>query len=349
MWPSTRLTQKLGISYPIFQGPFGGNFSTVLLTASVSNMGGVGGFGAYTNTPEEIARIDASLKAATDKPYNLNLWVSDADGTEARLTQEQRAVFQPYFDEAGVELPDKTFTFESRFEHQVQVILDVRPPIFSFMFGIPSADILEQCRGRGILTVGAATTIHEAIALEAAGVDAIIAAGFEAGGHRPSWLAPAEDSLTGTFALVQLIRENVRLPVIAAGGVATGRGIAAALTLGADAVQVGTAFLACEESGASDVHREVLFSEKARRTMLTRAFTGRLGRGIQSRLGTEKAHLPFPLQTQLIAPLRKAAIEQRQWDLVLFWGGQIAPMLTHRKAADLMEALIAETAACIQK
>ncbi|HTJ13302.1 MAG TPA: nitronate monooxygenase [Dinghuibacter sp.] len=343
MWPNTRVTERLGIRYPIFQGPFGGNFSTVKLTAMVSNLGGVGGFGAYTNTPEEIAQIDAELKAATDKPYNLNLWVSDLDGTEARLTPELRAVFQPYFDEVGVGLPDKTFSFHSRFDNQVQVILDVRPPVFSFMFGIPSSSILEECRRRGIMTVGAATTLDEAIRLESAGVDAIIAAGFEAGGHRPSWLAPAEQSLTGTFVLVQQIRDKVRLPVIAAGGIATGRGVAAALTLGADAVQVGTAFLACEESGALDAHRNMLFSEKARHTMLTRAFSGRLGRGLRNRLGAETSHLPFPLQTQLIAPLRQAAIARQQWDLVLFWGGQIAPLLRHRKAAELMEALIQET------
>src|ERR1700744_5558054 len=199
MWPGTSLTERLGIRYPIFQGPFGGSFSTVKLAATVSNLGGGGGFGAYTNTPEEIARIDAELKAATDKPYNLNLWVSDLDGTEARLTPELRAVFQPYFYAAGVELPDKTFTFQSRFENQLQVILDVRPPVFSFVFGAPPAAALEECRRRGIMTVGAATTLDEALALEEAGVDAVIAAGFEAGGPRPSWLAPAEQSLTGTF------------------------------------------------------------------------------------------------------------------------------------------------------
>lgn len=343
MWPNTSIAQRLGIRYPIFQGPFGGSFSTVKLAAAVSNAGGVGGFGAYTHSPEEIARIDAELKATTAKPYNLNLWVSDLDGTEARLTPELKTVFEPYFNELGVELPDKTFTFRSRFENQVQVILDVKPPVFSFVFGIPSGAILEECRRRGIMTVGAATTLDEALALEAAGVDAIIASGFEAGGHRPSWLAPAEQSLTGTFVLVQQICDKVRLPVIAAGGIATGRGIAAALTLGADAVQVGTAFLACEESGAIDAHREMLFSEKGRHTMLTRAFTGRLGRGLQSRLGAETAHLPFPLQTQLIGPLRQAAVARQQWDLVLFWGGQIAPLLRYRKAAELMEALVRET------
>ncbi|HXO78067.1 MAG TPA: nitronate monooxygenase, partial [Puia sp.] len=246
--------------------------------------------------------------------------------------------------------PDKPLTFSSRFENQVQVILDIKPPAFSFMFGIPSADILEQCKKLGIVTIGAATTLDEALALEAADVDLIIASGFEAGGHRPSFLAPSENSLTGTFVLVQQIKETTRKPIIAAGGIATGKGIAAALALGADAVQVGTAFLACEESNAPDIHREMLFSPASRYTVLTRAFTGRLGRGLRSRIsgetrGKEQNFLPFPLQTQFMSPLRQAAIAQKKWELILFWGGQIAPLLRHKKAADLMNALVEETTA----
>ena len=216
------------------------------------------------------------------------------------------------------------------------------------MFGIPSNDIMDQCRKRNIKLVGAATTLSEAIALDNAGADMIIASGFEAGGHRPSFLEPAEQSTTGTFVLVQLIREKTKAPVIAAGGMATGRGIAGALTLGAEAVQVGTAFLACNESGALQVHKDALFSDRTHATMLSRAFTGRLGRGITTNLakettGAEKNILPFPLQTTFMSAIRKAALEQKKYDMVLFWGGQIAPILKHRKAAELMKALIDET------
>ena len=172
------------------------------------------------------------------------------------------------------------------------------------MFGIPSADILEQCRRLGIVTVGAATTLDEAIALESAGVDMIIASGFEAGGHRPSFLASAESSTIGTFVLLQLIKEKVKTPVIAAGGIANGKGVAAALALGADAAQIGTAFLATDESNATAIHRQMLFSDAARYTTLSSAFTGRLGRGITSRIAKdlvnkEKNFLPFPLQTTI--------------------------------------------------
>lgn len=352
MWHNTKATDLLGIQYPILQGPFGGGLSTVELVATVSNAGGLGGYGAYTMSPQDIYETDRQLKAATDKPYNINLWVSDTDAINGTVTdaefEQTRQQFKTYFDEAGIPVPEKPAPFKSRFENQVQVILDVRPKVFSFMFGIPSADILEQCRKRGIVLVGAATTLDEALALEDAGVDMIIASGFESGGHRPSFLAPAEQSMIGTFVLVQLIREKVKTPIIATGGIASGRGIAAALTLGADAAQIGTAFLACDESGALPVHREALFSPAARYTTLSRAFTGRLGRGISTRVahdltGNEDNILPFPLQTTFMSPLRKAALDQQKHDMVLFWGGQIAPILKHRKAATLMQSLLDET------
>jgi nitronate monooxygenase len=352
MWNNTSVTEMLGVQYPILQGPFGGNLSSVQLTATVSNAGGVGGYGAYTLSPGEIAETIRGIKAATDKPFNINLWVSDTDAPDGTITdsqyEEARQLFKPYFDEGGIPLPEKPPPFTSRFENQVEVILHMRPKLFSFMFGVPSTDILERCRRQGIVTAGAATTPDEALVLESAGIDMIIASGFEAGGNRPSFLASAESSVTGTFVLLQLIREKVKIPVIAAGGIADGRAVAAALALGAQAVQVGTAFLACDESNAMPVHRHMLFSNAAKYTMLSRAFTGRLGRGLVSRIakdlsGRENQFLPFPLQTSFMAPLRKAAIDQEKWDMVLFWGGQIAPILKHRKATGLMNALIGDT------
>ena len=354
MWYQTKASEILGIQYPILQGPFGGNLSSVELVATVSNAGGLGGYGAYTLSPQEIIEIDHQIKAATNKPYNINLWVSDTDAVDGIVSDEQfkqaQALFKPYFDELGIDLPGKPVPFKSRFENQVEVILHQRPPVFSFMFGIPSTDILEQCRRLGIVTIGAATTPDEAIALESAGVDMIIASGFEAGGHRPSFLASAESSTTGTFVLLQLIKEKIKTPVIAAGGIANGKGVTAALALDADAVQIGTAFLATDESNATAIHKQMLFSDAAKYTTLSRAFTGRLGRGVTSRIAKdlvnkENGFLPFPLQTQFMSHLRKEAIEQEKWDMILFWGGQIAPILKHRKAAELMKSILEETTA----
>lgn len=354
MWYNTKATEILGIDYPILQGPFGGGLSSVDLVAAVSNAGGLGGYGAYTMSPQEIYDIDKQIKAATNKPYNLNLWVSDTDAINGAVSDEQYAqaakLFKPYFDEAGIPLPAKPAPFASRVENQLQVILDIRPKVFSFMFGTLPQNVLEELRRLGIVTVGAATTLDEAIALEQTGVDMIIASGFEAGGHRPSFMTPAETSTTGTFVLVQLIKEKVKTPIIAAGGIANGRGIAAALTLGADAAQIGTAFLATDESNALPIHKQMLFSDAAKYTTLSRAFTGRLGRGITSRIANESVSkesqfLPFPLQTTFMSSLRKAALEKQKWDMVLFWAGQIAPVLKYKKAKELMNSLIEETTA----
>lgn len=352
MWNKTKASDLMGIEYPILQGPFGGGLSTPELVASVSNMGGLGGYGAYSISPQQIFEIDKQIKSLTDKPYNLNLWVSDTDAPDSGISDEQyersKKLFKPYFDEVEAEFPEKP-DFKTRFENQVQVVLDAKPKVFSFVFGIPSQDILEEARKRGIILVGAATTLDEALALENAGVDAIIASGFESGGHRPSFLESAELSTVGSFVLTQLIKDKVKnIPVITAGGIANANGIKAAFALGADAVQIGTAFLATEESGALPEHRAALFSDAAKQTLLTRAYTGRLGRGIATSLaknviGKEEDILPFPLQTAFMSSLRKAALTQHKHNMVLFWSGQIAPILKHTKAKELMQSLIEDT------
>jgi len=356
MWNKNRITDLLGIEYPIFQGPFGGGLSTAELTATVSNMGGLGGFGAYTLSPEEIYETAQQIRSKTDQPFNLNLWVSDMDIINEKDTWEQYdkaiKIFKPYFDRLEIDIPPMPASFESRFQNQVQAVLDIRPKVFSFMFGLISADLVDEFHKRGIILAGNATTADEAEALEKTGIDLIIASGAESGGHRPSFLDRAKLSTVGTFALTQLIRDRVKIPVVAAGGIADGRSIAAAMTLGAEAVQIGTAFLATEESGALPVHREMLFSEAARSTTLSRAYTGRLGRGISNDIvrdlltATDQT-LPFPLQTAFMSPLRKAALEQKKNELVFFWAGQAAPLLKHRKASSLMNSLIEDASKMI--
>ncbi|HVX50705.1 MAG TPA: nitronate monooxygenase [Chitinophagaceae bacterium] len=351
MWYDTRITQLLNIKYPILLGPMGGGFSTPALLAAVSNAGGLGSYGAYTLTPAEILAADKEIKAATNKPYNINLWVNDVDKSLKHLSYEDienvKQLFKPYFDELGIPLPEVSANIPSKFESQVEALFKIHPAVFSFIFGIPAKEILDECTKLGIKTMGAATTLDEALALEEANVDAIVAAGFEAGGHRPSFLKPAIQSLTGTFALVQQLKHKISKPVIAAGGIVNAKGIAAALALGADAVQVGTAFLACEESGATPMHRQVLFSDAAKYTVLTKSLTGRLGRTISTRISEDvpyqMAVLPFPLQAKFLSPLRTAALAQGKADLINFWAGQGTPYIKHTKAAGLMQSLINET------
>lgn len=351
MWNQTPITALLGIKYPILLGPMGGGFSTPDLLAAVSNAGGLGSFGAYTLSPEQILEADKAIKAKTDKPYNINLWVSDVDDRLSNYSTESlekvKALFKPYFDELSIPLPDLDTNIPSKFLKQVEAIFEIRPAVFSFIFGIPSKEILDEARRLGIKTVGAATTLDEALALEEAKVDAIVAAGFEAGGHRPSFLRPAPDSLTGTFALIQQLKAKIKTPIIAAGGIADSKGVAAALILGADAVQLGTAFLVTDESGATTVHKERLFSDESKYTILSKSLTGRMGRMIRNRVSEEVNYetevLPFPLQTRLMGPLRAAALAQGKTDMINFWSGQNAVNLKHTKATELMKTLIAET------
>lgn len=356
MWNKNRITELLGIEYPILQGPFGGGLSTVELTTTVSNLGGLGGFGAYTLSPQEIYDIHTAIQSQTDKPYNLNLWVNDHDIIDEEHTKEQyqKAVeaFKPYFELLQTDIPTPPLSFKSRFQNQLDMVFDIKPKVFSFMFGLLDENIIEDLHRQGTVVLGNATTLDEAVALEKTGVDVIVASGFESGGHRPSFLDQAELSTTGTFALIQLIKDRVKIPVVAAGGIANGRGIAGAFKLGADAVQIGTAFLATEESGALPIHKAFLFSDAAS-TTLSRAYTGRLGRGITTKItrdilaATDKT-LPFPLQTHFMGALRKAALEQQKYDLVFFWSGQIAPLLKHKKASTLMKSLIEEASELLQ-
>ncbi|WP_312509163.1 NAD(P)H-dependent flavin oxidoreductase [Chryseobacterium culicis] len=357
MWNHNRITELVGIEYPILQGPFGGGLSTVELTTAVSNLGGLGGFGAYTLSPQEIYDIHKAIQSKTDKPYNLNLWVNDHDIIDEEQTklQYKKAVekFKPYFELLQIEIPSSPSSFESRFQNQLDAVLSVQPKVFSFMFGLLDENIIEDLHRRGTLVVGNATTLNEAVALEKTGVDIIVASGFESGGHRPSFLDQAELSTTGTFVLIQLIKDKVKIPVVAAGGIANGRGIAGAFKLGADAVQIGTAFLATEESGALPAHKDFLFSDAAKSTTLSRAYTGRLGRGITTKitrdlLAVTDSTLPFPLHTHFMGALRKAALEQQKNDLVFFWSGQIAPLLKHKKASALMKSLIEEASELLQ-
>jgi len=253
-WNRNGLTSKLGINYPIIQGPLGG-LSSQRLTAAVSNFGGLGSFGAHGLPPEAIKDVIAEIRSLTSKPFAMNLWVSMEDAG-ARTSDESAfirslAPLAGHLAALGAPLPAYKPYSPVRFEDQARVLLDANVPAFSFIVGIPPREILEECRAKSIVTIGTATTPDEAAALQEAGVDAIAASGFEAGGHRGSFLRAAEDSLTGTFSLVPQITDMVNVPVIAAGGIADARGVIAALALGAEAVQMGTAFLECESPAPS--------------------------------------------------------------------------------------------------
>jgi len=358
MWINTEVTRRLKLDAPIVQGPFGSGLSAVDLVVAVSEGGGLGSFGVHHLDGAGIRAVDAQIRARTSRTFALNLWIPLGDSDDPQMTEAQWKaaveLLRPYFDELRVPLPARPVRFGPRYQEQIETLLELRPPVFSFVFGVPDAAVLDRCRSLGIATLGVATTPAEATALENAGVDMIVASGFEAGGHRASFLREPEDCLTGTMALIPQVVDTVKIPVLAAGGIVDGRGTAAVLKLGASAVQIGTAFLACQESNATPLHREKLFSTDARRTTLTRGFTGRLARSIHNEFidalrGKEPVLAPYPVQAWLTAQLKSAALAANRADVISLWSGQGAPLLKHRHAAELLRALVTETDAILGK
>ncbi|WP_311258700.1 DUF561 domain-containing protein [Microbacterium sp. WCS2018Hpa-9] len=341
----TDLRALLGIEHPVFLGPFGG-LSSVALAAAVSEAGGLGGFGLYGYDGDRIRSIVSSLREATSRPFAVNIWLPTGDEVEPN---PQHTVFaqalQPFYDAVGLEVPARPERYVPPLDEQLDAIWESAPPVLSTVFGIPSGELVEEAHRRGIRVVATATTVSEAAALDEAGVDAVIATGFEAGGHRVSFLRPAEESLVGTFSLVPQVVDAVDVPVIAAGGIADRRGVAAAFALGASGVQVGTAFLATAESAVNQAHRDAIRSTPADGTVLTRAMSGRLARGARNRavraIEASGTIAPFPMQNWLTGRFRAAAGEQNLGELQSLWMGQGAPLARYATAAEAFAELVA--------
>lgn len=335
----------LGVEHPIVQGPFGG-LSSVPLAAAVSEAGGLGSFGLYGYDAERIRAVGAQLHAATSQPFALNIWLPTGDEVEPNA---QHMIFAqalaPFYEAVGVEMPARPDRYVPPLDEQLDAIWEVAPAVLSVVFGVPSGAVIDEAHRRGIRVVGTATTVAEAVALAEGGVDAIVATGMEAAGHRVSFLRPAEDSLVGTFALIPQVADAVSVPVIAAGGIADRRGVAAAFALGASAVQVGTAFLATAESAATTAHRESIRSTAAEETVLTRAMSGRLARGSRNRavraIEASGTIAPFPMQNWLTGKFRTPAGEQGLGALQGLWMGQAAPLARYDTAAEVFAELAA--------
>lgn len=350
-WNETRVSKALGIKYPIVQGPLGG-FSSQRLTSAVSNFGGLGSFGAHGLVPQAIEDVIAEIRSLTSKPFAMNLWVSMEDEgaatSDAIVFSKALSHLAPHIDAVGGKQPSFSSYKPIRFEDQARILLDAKVPVFSFIYGVPPKEILDEAQTQGIVTIGTATTPDEAAILEQAGVNVVVASGFEAGGHRGSFLRSSEDSLMGSISLIPQTVDAVKIPVIAAGGIADARGIAAAFALGAEGVQMGTIFLACEESGAHPLHREAILSGRAGHTALTRGFTGRLARGIHNELlqslnEPDAEILPYPLQRVLMRNLALPAQKVGKAELLALWAGQSANLSRCPSVDKLLTSLVDET------
>ena len=328
------------LELPIVLAPMGG-FAGPELVAAVANAGGFGILPCAYSTPDEIRAQIAAVRNATARPFGVNLFVETPPyAADAAQLQRAHARLEVYRDELGLTHPATPTPPPDRYAAQLEAILAARPAVFSFTFGIPDARVLERLRAADIFTIGTATTVDEAIALERAGVDALFAQGSEAGAHRGTFLAPVEESLIGTLALVPQVVDAVRLPVIAAGGIGDGRAVAAVLALGAQAAAIGTSFLLADESTISPAHRAALQSAAVRTTVLTRAFSGRTARGLPNRV-TREANgsgdiAPYPFQNAMTRDIRTAAAAQGRAEFLSLWAGQAASLARAKPAAEIV-------------
>ncbi|QTD45156.1 NAD(P)H-dependent flavin oxidoreductase [Ottowia testudinis] len=342
----TSLAQRLGTSIPLLQAPMAGVQDSALALA----VGGAGGLGALpcAMLPAQQLRDELAVMAASGLPYNVNFFCHTPPVPDAAREAAWRAALAPYYAEFGLDIasvpsgPGRVpFSAEA-----AELLAEFKPPVMSFHFGLPAPELLARVKAWGTFVLSSATTVREALWLQEHGTDAIIAQGLEAGGHRGHFLSDDLSEQMGSFALLPQIVAAVRVPVIAAGGIADAAGVRAAMALGAAGVQVGTAYLCADEATTTPRHRAALQSESARHTALTTLFTGRPARGIMNRvmreLGPISAAAPaFPLATAAMAPLRAAAEKAGRADFTPLWSGQNASACQSAPAAAITHALAA--------
>jgi nitronate monooxygenase len=356
MHVTTGLTRRLALDHPIIQAPLAGGGDTPELVSAVSEAGALGFIGATYLTPAQIREAAEIVRARTSRPFGINLFAPIPEPETVHQPQLAVDRVAPYYAELGLPAPTLPTVVSLPFDEQLAVALESGASVFSFTFGVLPADAIIAIKARGMFLMGTATTVEEAVVLERAGVDAVIAQGSEAGGHRGTFIGAIEDGMVGTMALVPQVADAVGIPVIASGGIMDGRGIAAALALGAGAVQMGTAFLTCNEAGVPDAYKERIMQAGEHETRLTKAFSGRLARGIVNRFMTEVDQpgasspiLPFPLQNALTRPLRNAAAKHGRSEYLSLWAGQGTRMARRQPADQLIARLAQETNATLHR
>lgn len=348
MWPRTDLTDLLEVKHPVIQAPMAGA-ATPALAAAVSNAGGLGSLGCGEMSASDLKTNTAELRTLTNRPFNLNFFTHHTPRQDAQLDAQTRARLASFFEERGLgEPPGAALAPFGTFDADLMsALLEIRPAVVSFHFGLPGAAATEALREAGCIVLCSATTAAEATLLAEGGVDALIAQGWEAGGHRGTFETCYEDVGVGTMALVPQIVDAVDVPVIAAGGIADGRGIAAAFALGASGVQIGTAFLSCPEAGVSEAHQSALRDARDDDTRLSRAFSGRPARARNTRyiqaMAEHRATFPdYPTMYTYSVPLIDSSADNEDDDFQFLLYGQAAALNRELPAAELMETLVAE-------
>ncbi|MEQ8813884.1 MAG: nitronate monooxygenase [Thalassobaculum sp.] len=348
----TPLMQTLGLAHPIIQAPMAGGGDTPALVAAVAEAGGIGFLGAQYLPLERIGEVARAVRARTNRAFGVNLFAPQPAPVLPPDPEAAVARVAPFFAELGLEAPSVPASAADDFEDRLAALLETGASSLSFTMGLLPEPAMQAARARGMTLIGTATSVDEAVALERSGVDAIVAQGGEAGGHRGTFLGDLGAGVVGTMALVPQVVDAVSVPVIASGGIMDGRGIAAALVLGAQAVQMGTAFLTCDEAGVPEAYKAAILAAAEHQTRVTRAFSGRPARGIVNRFmeiveaGAGPGDiLGFPLQNALTRPMRTAAGGQGKADCLSLWAGQGVRLAGRGPASALMARLAAGTAA----
>lgn len=350
----TALTQRLGIEHPIIQAPMAGT-STAQLAAQVSNAGGLGSIAIAAVDASTGQKMIAETRALTSRPFNVNVFCHQPSTPNAAIEQAWIEHLQPYFAEFAVPAPAALKDIYSSFcnnNEQLDVLLAERPAVVSFHLGLPPQSRIDALKAAGITLFASATTLEEGLRVQEAGIDVIVAQGIEAGGHRGVF-NPEQDQAIGTTALVRLLATHTRLPVVAAGGIMDGAGIASVMALGASAAQLGTAFVLCPESAANAGYRSMLSSDRAHTTQVTTVISGRPARGMVNRFMREvgaSGHPPVPgfgigydAGKQLIA----AAAAAGNLEFAAYWAGQGAALVRALPAAELFKLLVEEYQAAL--
>jgi nitronate monooxygenase len=343
------LLGRLAIDLPIVQAPMAA-VTTPDLVAAVANAGGLGSHGCAMLTPDQVIADAARVRALSNRSFNLGFFCHEPPVVTAQQEAAWLARLKPYYEELGLDAKSPPGPLRMPFDDGMcEAVEAIQPKVVSFHFGLPPQNLVERVKAAGCVVISSATTVEEARRLADRGCDAVVAQGFEAGGHRGMFLTDDVYGQVGTLALVPQIVDAVDLPVIAAGGIADGRGVAAALALGAAAVQVGTAYMFCPEANVSPLHRAALAQARDDGTVLTNVFTGRPARSLVNRLAREigpmsEVALPFPATANAVYPLRAAAERQGSADFTALWAGQAARLGSACGAAELTRKLSAGAA-----
>ncbi|KFM99764.1 NAD(P)H-dependent flavin oxidoreductase [Bacillus clarus] len=351
---TSRVTDVLQIKYPIIQAGMAGAITTPELVAAVSNSGGLGTLGAGYMSPEQIRDAIYKIRELTDRPFGVNLLLTKEVKIEEDKVQEAQKLLASVKKELGVE-GEQTVQLPKSYKEQLQVLVEEKVPVVSFAFQTLEKKEIDTLKREGIKIVGTATNVAEAKILAELRVDVIVGQGSEAGGHRGTFIGKEQDSMIGTFALIpQLVAAVPHIPIVAAGGVMNGQGIVAAFALGAEAVQMGSAFLTCEESITHDVYKEAVLQSTDTSTTITRAFSGKYARGIRNVFikeheGKEEGLPMYPVQNVLTSKIRQEAAKQNKGEYMSLWAGQASSLARKESAQQTIERVMEEVKGTVER